>query len=79
MENVWCPLCGAKMVLRMPKPSQYFKPFYGCNDYPVCRGTRNIMKNGKPELFDGEKGYQDNDDAIDDDGYAIIEDEWDVK
>lgn len=31
-----CPLCGAKMKLRSGK----FGPFYGCSNYPKCKGIR---------------------------------------
>ena len=38
------------MALRKPKAGgKDFKPFWGCSDYPDCRGTRNIMESGKPE------------------------------
>lgn len=44
-----CPSCGAKMVLRRPKPGgKQFEPFWGCNRYPDCRGTRSIDLDGKP-------------------------------
>jgi len=35
-----CPLCGSEMVIRT---SQYGE-FYGCKDYPNCKGTRKIDK-----------------------------------
>jgi len=46
-----CPVCGAKMVLKRPHPQSrtQFKPFWGCSEYPDCRGTRNIGPDGKPE------------------------------
>jgi ssDNA-binding Zn-finger/Zn-ribbon topoisomerase 1 len=48
-----CPECGAKMVLRRPKPSQTWKPFWGCNRYPDCTGHLNINSDtGKPETED---------------------------
>ncbi len=36
--KVLCPKCGAKMVKRKGK----FGEFYGCSDFPRCRGTRKI-------------------------------------
>lgn len=36
-ENVKCPECDGPMVSRK---SQY-GVFWGCVDYPKCRGTRN--------------------------------------
>ena len=47
-----CPDCGAKMVLRKPKKGQYWEPFWGCMDYPDCKGTREIMADGRPEEDD---------------------------
>lgn len=43
------PDCGAKMVLRRPKSYQDWEPFWGCSEYPECRGTRNITDDGLPE------------------------------
>lgn len=50
----YCPQCGAKMVLRKPKPHEEwrFDPFWGCSQYPECRGTRNIKQDGTPEMGD---------------------------
>ncbi len=42
---VICPDCGSHMVLRLPKRWQDFEPFYGCRDWPDCKGTR-------PAVFD---------------------------
>lgn len=36
--EVSCPQCGAPMVRRKGK----FGEFYGCSDFPRCRGTRRI-------------------------------------
>ena len=40
-KTYYCPYCGAPMVLRTSK----YGPFYGCSNYPACKGTRNL--NGK--------------------------------
>lgn len=45
----FCPECGAIMALRRPKSIKTFEPFWGCNRFPVCKGTRNIDADGKPE------------------------------
>lgn len=45
-----CPECYAEMVLRYRKSDN--KPFWGCNDFPECRGTRNIKADGTPEEDD---------------------------
>ncbi len=53
----YCPECGAKMVLRKPRPSQDWEPFWGCSQYPDCRGSRRIdPETGKAE--DDEDDYE---------------------
>jgi restriction system protein len=38
-----CPVCGAPMVVRTAKRSQNAGiEFWGCSNYPACRGTRNF-------------------------------------
>lgn len=45
-----CPKCGARMVLKRPRPDQNWDAFWGCNRFPDCHGTRNIDPyTGKPE------------------------------
>lgn len=34
-----CPIDGAAMVLRRPRPEDDWKPFWGCRNYPHCNGT----------------------------------------
>ena len=38
-ENVKCPNCDGPMI---PRNGQYGK-FWGCKDYPRCKGTRDSM------------------------------------
>jgi ssDNA-binding Zn-finger/Zn-ribbon topoisomerase 1 len=45
----YCPDCGARMVLRRPRQGQDWVPFWGCNRFPHCRGTRQITEDGTPE------------------------------
>jgi DNA topoisomerase-3 len=45
----YCPECGAQMVLRRPRPNQDWEPFWGCSEYPDCKGTIRIDSEGKPE------------------------------
>ena len=52
----YCPICGAIMVLRRPKQGQTWSPFWGCNLFPDCKGTRNINPDGTPE--DDEDEYE---------------------
>jgi hypothetical protein len=40
-----CPKCGGRMHLVNPKPGQEFKPFYGCDEYPDCKGTKSLDEN----------------------------------
>lgn len=35
-----CPICGNRMVIRTN--SKTGDPFFGCSDFPNCRGTRNV-------------------------------------
>ena len=38
-----CPICGNEMVLRAAKSgANQGKQFWGCPDYPRCRGIRKI-------------------------------------
>ena len=46
----YCPDCGGRMVLRMPKRGQNWKAFWGCSQFPNCRGKRQIdFETGKPQ------------------------------
>lgn len=41
-----CGECGAPMELRQSK--HYPAPFWGCTEFPKCRGTHGAHMNGKP-------------------------------
>ena len=45
----YCPECGARMILRRPRRSQDWTAFWGCPEYPECRGSRNIQEDGTAE------------------------------
>ena len=45
----FCPDCGALMALRKPSPSQSWSPFWGCSQFPGCKGKRGIDASGRPE------------------------------
>ena len=45
-NSPWCPECGARMKLRIPKAGQDWKPFWGCNRYPDCTGAK------QPDILD---------------------------
>jgi ssDNA-binding Zn-finger/Zn-ribbon topoisomerase 1 len=54
----YCPECGARMVLRRPRPGQPWREFWGCNRWPDCPGRRQIMEDGRPEQDDDMSGYE---------------------
>jgi ssDNA-binding Zn-finger/Zn-ribbon topoisomerase 1 len=41
-----CPECGGTMRLRRRKLDD--EPFWGCSDFPLCRGVRDIDEDGLP-------------------------------
>ena len=42
-EMILCPRCGAQMIKRQAQKGKYAgKYFYGCSNYPKCRGIINI-------------------------------------
>ena len=45
IEETLCPECGLKMVARNGK----FGKFWGCVDYPACKGTRDNMGRSKQD------------------------------
>lgn len=50
-----CPICGAKMSLRRPRKDQDWDTFWGCTQYPACKGTLNIdLHTGKPLPFEDD-------------------------
>lgn len=48
LEETTCPECGGRMTSR--RNHKTGQRFWGCNDYPECKGTRNT---------DGEAPRQD--------------------
>ena len=43
VATILCPKCGAPMVKRTArKGARAGKPFYGCSNYPKCRGIVNL-------------------------------------
>lgn len=54
----YCPECGAKMALRRPRPEQDWLAFWGCSEYPDCRGTRNVGSDGRPEADDDYSDWE---------------------
>ena len=57
-ENVKCPECDEPMVSRKSK----FGVFWGCKNYPICKGTRDSMgrsKNDRDRELNGWDGNED--------------------
>ncbi len=51
-ESVRCPVCGKPTIRREGR----FGPFYGCQDYPTCKGIVNVEKRigfGCPKCGEG--------------------------
>mgnify|MGYP001616752900 CR=1 FL=1 len=44
-ESLKCPNCGGEMISRKGK----FGTFWGCKDYPNCKGTRDSQGRSKQE------------------------------
>lgn len=53
IDNLRCPDCGGPMVSRTTKPKGTFmqapRRFWGCLNYPVCKGTRDTDGRSKAE------------------------------
>ena len=49
-----CPVCGGVMLIKMPRPGQDFPVFWGCANFPTCKGTRDIDSDGKPMIDDDQ-------------------------
>ena len=45
IEETLCPECNGPMVSRQSK----FGVFWGCKDYPKCKGTRDSMGRSKSD------------------------------
>ena len=43
MDELICPRCGNKLVLRTAKKGQNIgNQFYGCSGYPKCKYIKNL-------------------------------------
>ena len=43
-----CPQCKSEMRVRRPQSFQKWQPFWGCSQYPVCKGTRPYAGKNRP-------------------------------
>ena len=59
-----CPDCGSEMVRRTARTGRNAgNDFWGCSDYPECRGTRDIAS----ATENGESAYDADEYDVDDD------------
>lgn len=49
-----CPICGKRMKLHKPRPgtTQSWTPYWGCVDYPECKGIIKCPPAIKPNEDD---------------------------
>jgi len=52
-----CPECGEPMISRANKTTG--QRFWGCSNYPTCKGTRNTDGESRDER-DGSRDARDN-------------------
>jgi ssDNA-binding Zn-finger/Zn-ribbon topoisomerase 1 len=53
-SEVSCPQCGSAMVLRTAKTgANAGSQFWGCSQFPECRGTRGTSHKALPEYREG--------------------------
>lgn len=48
IEETLCPYCNAKMVSRKSKTGSRF---WGCPNFPQCRGTRDVDGKSKDDRY----------------------------
>ncbi|HEY4720389.1 MAG TPA: topoisomerase DNA-binding C4 zinc finger domain-containing protein [Anaerolineae bacterium] len=48
----YCPKCGGVMRLRRRRFDD--EPFWGCSDFPICLGVRDIDGDGLPIIDEAE-------------------------
>ena len=51
IEETLCPECNSKMIARDGK----FGKFWGCKNYPQCKGTRDSMGRSRQDREDWKK------------------------
>ena len=62
IENVKCPTCLGPMTSRANRATG--QRFWGCNDYPRCKGTRNTDADAAPNYarsYDNSHGEPEDD------------------
>ncbi len=57
IEETLCPLCRGKMTSRENRSTG--QRFWGCNNYPTCKGTRNTDGEARSPGNRFEESYED--------------------
>lgn len=57
IEETLCPLCSGKMTSRMNRSTG--QRFWGCNQYPKCKGTRDTDGNANRGIESGDSHGDD--------------------
>lgn len=62
-HDVKCPECGGRMRLRCSDKVRYDsgrkRLFYGCENYPTCKGSHGAHPDGKPMGIPGNQATKD--------------------
>ncbi len=48
-HHIFCRICGSIMVKREPRNGKHFEIFWGCREFPECKGARAILSDGSIE------------------------------
>lgn len=70
MDNLTCPICDGPMVSRANKSTG--QRFWGCKEFPECRGTRNT-DGESPQEAQTRKGERP---SRPDDDEGLPSDQW---
>lgn len=67
-ENVVCPDCGGEMLSRTGP----YGVFWGCKEFPKCKGTRDSLGRSKAdrEAYKKQKA-EDKEEVVNEDGFSF--------
>jgi ssDNA-binding Zn-finger/Zn-ribbon topoisomerase 1 len=75
-ESVKCPDCGGEMISRTGK----FGVFWGCKDFPKCKGTRDSEGRSKADREAWKAEQEEKNSPFDVDGLPTrTKGSWNVK
>jgi ssDNA-binding Zn-finger/Zn-ribbon topoisomerase 1 len=74
-ESVKCPDCGGEMISRTGK----FGVFWGCKDFPRCKGTRDSEERSKADREAWKSNQLENDDTDEMTAKERAKKNWNVK